>query len=66
MKFARETRLLDGTPYGRITHLVFAVPNLGGAELVITEYLIESENDSQKPEPTLGARTPIYGYVLSE
>jgi len=61
-KLVRETSLLDGSPYARVTHLAFVVPNLGCAELVITEYLLESENGSQKPEPSLGARTPIYGY----
>jgi hypothetical protein len=34
----RETKLGDGGPFVRITHLAFALPTLGRAELVITEY----------------------------
>jgi len=34
----RETKLADGGPFVRITHLAFALPVLGRAELVITEY----------------------------
>ena len=35
----RDTKLLDGAAYARVTHLVFAIPRLGRAELVITEIL---------------------------
>lgn len=34
----RETKLGDGGPFVRITHLAFALPTFGRAELVITEY----------------------------
>jgi len=48
-KLVRETRLFDGSPYGRVTHVAFAVPNLGCAELVVTEYLLKSDNGGQQP-----------------
>jgi hypothetical protein len=36
-----ETRLLNGSRSNRVTHMAFTVPNLGRAELVVTEYLLQ-------------------------
>jgi hypothetical protein len=33
----RETKLINGLPYGRVTHVSFTIPRLGRAELEITE-----------------------------
>ena len=51
----RETKLWNGTPYVRVTHLTFAVPNLGPAELVVTESLLRSEAGGNEVEGTLSA-----------
>ena len=40
----RETKLLNGSAYERTTHLAFAVPLLGQAELVIIESALERKN----------------------
>lgn len=37
----RETKLQDGSAYARVTHLAFTLPQLGRAELVVTEYLLQ-------------------------
>jgi len=56
--FVRETKLLKGTPYGRITHLAFSVPPLGRAQLAITEFLLQLQTDGQPPQKT--PRTSAY------
>jgi hypothetical protein len=49
VSIVRETRLRDGFPYGRITHVAFAIPNLGPAELVITEAVLQPEGGESMP-----------------
>jgi hypothetical protein len=51
----RDTRLRNGLPYVRVTHLTFAVPNLGRAELVVTEYVIRPESGAQPAAKNLRA-----------
>ena len=52
----RDTKLRNGSPYGRVTHLAFAIPNLGRAELVVTEYLLRPEGiDDHQPAKSLSA-----------
>jgi hypothetical protein len=46
----RDTKLLNGFAYARVTHLNFEVPRLGRGELIIKEYLLP-DNDMQHPEP---------------
>lgn len=53
--FVRDTRLRNGSPYTRVTHLTFAVRNLGRAELVVTEYVIQPESGAQQDEKKLSA-----------
>jgi hypothetical protein len=36
----RDTKLFNGSPYGRVTHVSFTIPRLGRAELVITEAVL--------------------------
>ena len=47
----RDTKLLNGFAYARVTHLNFEVPRLGRGELVIKEYVLFPDNDTQQPEP---------------
>jgi len=51
----RETRLRNGSPSERVTHAAFALPNLGRAELVITESLLRPEGGGTDIETTLSA-----------
>jgi len=45
----RDTKLRNGLPYGRVTHLAFAIPNLGRAELVVTEYVLRPQGGDHHP-----------------
>lgn len=48
--FVRDTKLLNGSTYARITHLAIAVPRLGRGELVITEHPLDPEDEIQSPK----------------
>ncbi len=41
----RDTKLLNGSIYARVTHVTFTLPNLGRAQLVITEYPLRRGED---------------------
>lgn len=45
VNIVRDTKLLNGSAFARITHVNFAIPQLGRAELVITEILLNPEMD---------------------
>jgi hypothetical protein len=51
----RETKLVNGSPSGRVSHVVFTVPNLGRAELVVTEFLLRQRNGDTEVEGALRA-----------
>lgn len=55
----RETKLVNGLPYTRVTHVAFTIPQLGRAELVITECLLGPPEDSgERPEKKDDGRRP--------
>ena len=43
----RDTKLLNGSAYGRVTHVAFSIPHLGRAELEITEVILPPQVPSQ-------------------
>jgi hypothetical protein len=43
VEVVRDTKLMNGCAFGRITHLRFTVPLLGRAEVVITEIVLSPE-----------------------
>ena len=51
----RETKLVNGSPSGRVSHVVFTVPDLGRAELVVTEYLLRPPDGGTDVEGALRA-----------
>lgn len=51
----RDTKLLNGLIYARVSHVTFALPNLGRAQLVITEYPVRPDEDSRQPAQTPSA-----------
>ena len=51
----RETKLWNGMPSARVTHVAFAIPNLGPAELVVTETLLPSKSGGSAVERSLSA-----------
>ncbi len=48
----RDTKLLDGSVFERITHIGFKVPLLGRAEFLITEYPLKNAPENPKSGPT--------------
>ena len=55
VEVVRETRLLNGSPSGRLTHVMFTLPNLGRAEVVVTEYLLRPRDSGTNVEGALSA-----------
>jgi hypothetical protein len=51
----RDTKLVNGSAYARITHVAFTIPRLGPAELVITEAVLNGEA-ADSPESLVLAR----------
>ena len=45
----RETKLVNGLAYARVTHLAFQVPHLGRAEVVVTEMILNPEIVLESP-----------------
>jgi hypothetical protein len=43
VEVVRDTKLMNGCPFGRVTHVSFTVPLLGRAEVVITEVVLPAE-----------------------
>ena len=43
VEVVRDTKLVNGSAYARITHVAFTIPRLGPAELVITETVLNPE-----------------------
>ena len=43
----RDTKVLNGFPYARFTHLTFVIAHLGRCELTIKEYLLSPENEAR-------------------
>jgi hypothetical protein len=41
--FVRDTKVMNGCAIGRITHVVWATPLLGRAEVAITETLVRNQ-----------------------
>jgi hypothetical protein len=48
VNIVRDTKLLNGSAFARITHVTFAIPQLGRAELAITEIML---NPGNLPQP---------------
>ena len=48
----RETKMVNGRAYARVTHLAFQLPHLGRAEVVATEMILNPESIPESP--TLG------------
>ena len=44
----RDTKLMNGAPFARVTHVVFVIPLLGRAEVTITEILLGEELPTQQ------------------
>lgn len=40
----RDTKMINGSIYARVTHVALAIPHLGPVELVITERLLPPES----------------------
>jgi len=51
----RDTKLLNGSIYARVSPVTFAVPNLGLAKVVITEYPVRPDEDSRQQGQTPSA-----------
>ena len=45
--FVRDTKFVNGSAYGRVTHVAFTIPRLGRAELVITEAVLGTKFSPQ-------------------
>jgi hypothetical protein len=41
--FVRDTKLMNGSAYARVTHVTFVIPLLGRAEVSITEFVVTPE-----------------------
>ena len=50
----RDTKLLDGSAFARVTHIGFKVPLLGRAEFLITECSLENSPENPKSGTTEG------------
>ncbi|PWT97650.1 MAG: hypothetical protein C5B51_30980 [Terriglobia bacterium] len=51
----RETKLRNGSPSARVSHVVFTVPNLGRSEVIVTEYLLRQQDGGAAAEGALSA-----------
>jgi hypothetical protein len=48
INIVRDTKVLDGSAFVRVTHLTFSIPNLGRAEVVTTEFPLNMEPPMQR------------------
>ncbi len=54
-ELVRETRFLNGAPQLRVTHVTFALRNLGRAELAISESPLRPRGEGRQAEPLSSA-----------
>ena len=48
IEFVRDTKLMNGSAYARVTHVAFTIPLLGRAEVSVTEVPLTPELISQR------------------
>lgn len=65
IKVVRDTRLLEGVPCVRVTHMAVETRRTGRGELTITEYRLAANGEEPPPIPGLGAKSSLTGLVQS-